>query len=86
MKNRSIEKPFLIFVIILSGLLGIFHFIRLSFGWDIYLDNWAIPELISGFKVVISVFIIYWASIILNQKNGKNEESNKEEEHEELEM
>ncbi|GEM_PF-1137911 len=76
MKNNNIEKPFLVVVMLIFTVIGALHFARLSLGWDVLLDNWNVPTLLSGFIILVSVFIIYWAWIILNQQ--KDEEGDKE--------
>ncbi len=63
---KRIEKPFLVVVIAIFIAISIFHFIRLSLGWEVLVDEWSVPTLISGFIIIISAFISYWAWIILN--------------------
>ena len=81
--TKRIEKPFLMVVMLIFVVVAVLHFIRLSLGWDIVIDDWSLPTLVSGFIIVVSAFITYWAWIILNYeeetKSSKKEDDEKPE-------
>ncbi|MGM0438902.1 MAG: hypothetical protein ACQEP3_00485 [Patescibacteria group bacterium] len=79
--NKRIEKPFLIVVMIVFSIVAALHFVRLSLEWEFLIADWSIPSLLSGFIIVVSVFITYWAWIILNyeEENKSIQDESKEE-------
>ena len=82
--DNKIEKPFLTVIILIFSLVAAFHFVRLSLGWDVAVDGWSLPTLASGLIIIISVFMAYWAGIILNYEKGKISEGKNDDESEEF--
>ena len=80
--TKRIEKPFLMVVMLVFIIVSVLHFVRLSLGWDIVIDNWSLPTLVSGFIIVVSAFITYWAWIILNYDEEETKSSKKESDEE----
>lgn len=77
MKGNN-EKPFLIVIITIFTAVALVHFIRLSLSWDFIINNWNLPTQISGLIIFVSVFLIYWSSLLLsgNDKKDKKVEDN----------
>ncbi len=75
--KRSIERPFLIVVMMLSIFVASLHFVRLSLGWDLVLDEWSVPTLLSGFVIIVTIFIAYWAWIIMSYEEEDEEDKKK---------
>ncbi len=73
------NKIFYYFTIIFGSLIiSLFHFIRLSLGWDIVINqSWSLPTTFSGFAIIFAIFISYWSWILI--KNDKNNKTDKEE-------
>lgn len=84
--KKSIEKPFLIMVMILSIFIALLHFIRLSLGWDLILNQWNVPTLLSGVIIVVGVFIAYWSWIIINYEDYQKKEDKENQIEEEIEV
>lgn len=80
MKNKT-EKFFFVVVMTLATFIAIFHFVRLSAGWSLIIAEWELPTLLSGFIIVVSVFVVYWGWLVLSS----DEENEKEEEQFEIE-
>ncbi len=80
--RKKIDKPFSMVTIAIFVFIATLHFIRLSLGWDVVVADWKVPTLVSGFVIVVSVFMVYWTWIILNYDEN---ESDKKEVKDELE-
>jgi len=80
--TKRIEKPFLVVVMIVSMIAAGLHFIRLSLGWDFIIHDWDVPTLVSSFIIVITIFITYWAWIILTYEESEKSDKKKSEKEE----
>jgi hypothetical protein len=78
MKENNNKKPFLMVVIAIFSLVTILHFLRLSLGWDLIINNWNLPTQISGLIIFISVFLIYWSSLLLSGSDKDSKEIEKD--------
>lgn len=64
--NKKDKKPFLMVVIVIFLLVMLFHFIRLSLGWDILINGWNLPTEVSGLISILSAFLIYWSWLVFS--------------------
>ncbi len=70
--TKNIEKLFFTTIMAVFISIATFHFIRLSLNWEILINGWNLPTLISGFIIVVSIFITYWAWITASQEENIN--------------
>ena len=76
---KKTDKPFSLVVMVLFALIATLHFIRLSLGWEVIVADWEVPTLISGFVIIVSVFMIYWTWVILNYEEDEGDKNKTEE-------
>lgn len=81
-KSSKINKILLFVLIFYFSALSIFHFIRLTFSWDILIKGafgeHLVPSYISGFCIIFSLLIILKAKKLFS-KNKVEKINNKEE-------
>ena len=53
------------------SLIAIFHFLRLTFGWDIIVGKWIVPTWFSGALILFAIFMVF--STIKSKRKVKNE-------------
>ena len=64
-------KTFLQLIGTIFGIIGLFHLLRLFFGWQIVLIGWLVPLWISSFGVIIAWYLAYNAFILSKKKKKK---------------
>lgn len=70
--NKKDKKPFLMVVMVIFLLVMVFHFIRLSLGWDILINGWSLPTEVSGLISILSAFLVYWSWLVFSGSKQKD--------------
>lgn len=55
------------------AIFGVFHFVRLAFGWEIIVENYSVPTLTSGIYFIFGIFMIYLSYKNIKGKTEKEE-------------
>ncbi len=61
------------------GLISLFHFLRLTFEWEIIINDFSLPSWLSGLFVVLGLLFFY-SSLKLEKKDKTGNEENRKNE------